>query len=340
MIAERAIHGAALRDWGAAPRTLELITGAVFAAMVILWSLTGFGYFWPGWIAFAGIVPASLMELMPRAVEGRQGRRLNLAIHAALCIWVSGLLFLIWLLGGAGEYWPLVTTVILGLTVAVHEIVLRNSAEEGELKERVTELTRTRRGALDAQAQELRRIERDLHDGAQARLVALSMQLGRAEERLGDRPAELELVRAARVEAGAAIAELRDLARGIAPPDLADRGPPAAVEARGSRSAIPVEVRAEVGDRPPPVVEATAYFVAAEALTNVAKHARGPATVEIDRDGDALRVRVSDQGPGGADEAGNGLSGLRNRVEALDGTLSVESPADGGTTVTAELPCA
>ena len=113
----------------------------------------------------------------------------------------------------------------------------------------MTELTRTRRGALDVQADELRRIERDLHDGAQARLVALSMQLGRAEERLADRPEDQELVRAAREEAGAAIAELRDLARGIAPPVLADRGLPAAVEALATRSAIPVEVSADSASR-------------------------------------------------------------------------------------------
>jgi signal transduction histidine kinase len=166
------------------------------------------------------------------------------------------------------------------------------------------------------------------------------MQLGRAEERLAEDPDAQELVRAAREEAGEAIAELRDLARGIAPPVLADRGLPAAVEALGVRSAIPVEVRADVGpDRPPPVVESTAYFVAAEAITNVAKHATGPASVEIDRDGELLRVRVSDHGPGGADAAGSGLSGLRSRVEALDGTLRIESTSGEGTTVTAEIPC-
>jgi signal transduction histidine kinase len=281
------------------------------------------------------------MELLPRAVEGRTGRRVTLAIHAALVAWVAGILFLIWLLAGGGSYWPLITTVILGLSVVVHEILLRGrDPEDDQLQERVTELTRTRRGALDVQAQELRRIERDLHDGAQARLVALSMQLGRAEERLAEDPDAQELVRAAREEAGEAIAELRDLARGIAPPVLADRGLPAAVEALGVRSAIPVEVRADVGpDRPPPVVESTAYFVAAEAITNVAKHATGPASVEIDRDGELLRVRVSDNGPGGADPAGSGLSGLRSRVEALDGTLRVESTSGQGTTVIAELPC-
>ncbi len=204
----------------------------------------------------------------------------------------------------------------------------------------MTELTRTRRGALDVQADELRRIERDLHDGAQARLVALSMQLGRAEERLADRPEDRALVRAAREEAGNAIAELRDLARGIAPPVLADRGLAAAVEALATRSAVPVTVSADMaGDRPPPAIESVAYFVAAEAITNVAKHAPGPARVEIDLDATHLTVRVIDEGPGGADPAGSGLSGLRNRVESVDGTLTIESPSGGGTTITAVLPC-
>jgi signal transduction histidine kinase len=341
MTAEAPIVRFARHEWGALPRTLTLITAAAFLAAAVLWAFAGLGYFWPAWIAFAGFVPVSLMELLPRAVEGREGGPWEkFAINAAICGWVAYVLFLIWLFGGGGYYWPLITTVVLAFVVAVHYILVRSRGEETELQERVTELTRTRRGALDAQAQELRRIERDLHDGAQARLVALSMQLGRAEERLGEDPEARELVRSARTEAGAAIAELRDLARGIAPPVLADRGLPAAVEALGTRSAIPVEVHADVGERPPPVVETTAYFVAAEALTNVAKHAQGPARVTIDREGDTLRVAVSDEGPGGADAAGSGLAGLRSRVEALDGTLAIDSATGAGTTITAELPCA
>jgi len=212
--------------------------------------------------------------------------------------------------------------------------------QERQLAARVDELTRTRAGALDVQAAELRRIERDLHDGAQARLVALSMQLGRAEERLDDRPEVAELVRQAREEAGAAIGELRDLARGIAPPVLADRGLAAAVEALGRRAQIPVTVNASILRRPLPVVETAAYFVVAEALTNAAKHAGGAAaTVDLADHGDRLVVEVRDEGPGGADATGTGLMGLRHRVAALDGTLSVSSTAESGTTVRAELPC-
>jgi signal transduction histidine kinase len=190
------------------------------------------------------------------------------------------------------------------------------------------------------QAAELRRIERDLHDGAQARLVALSMQLGIAEDKLSDQPEVAAMFRRARDEAGAAIAELRDLARGIAPPILADRGLVAAVESLGRRSVIPVEVEANVSARPAPVIETAAYFVVAEALTNVAKHApQASAVVTVDLDDQRLLVVVADDGPGGAVPHGGGLTGLRHRVEALDGRLTVTSAAGEGTTVRAELPC-
>jgi signal transduction histidine kinase len=166
------------------------------------------------------------------------------------------------------------------------------------------------------------------------------MQLGRAEERLEGQPEVAALVRSAREEAGAAIGELRDLARGIAPPVLADRGLAAAVEALGKRAQIPVTVKASLQRRPLPVVETAAYFVVAEALTNAAKHAGGAAaTVELTERGDRLIVEVRDEGPGGADATGAGLMGLRQRVAALDGTLSVATLPEGGTSVRAELPC-
>ena len=233
----------------------------------------------------------------------------------------------------------------MGTALAIRALVLYGDrlpwVDRKALVQRVDVLTRTRQGALDVQAAELRRIERDLHDGAQARLVALSMQLGRAEERLADQPEVAALVRAAREDAGLAIAELRDLARGIAPPILADRGLKAAIEALARRSAIGVTIDADPDRRPLPVVETAAYFVVAEALTNVAKHAGGAAAhVRVTLDGDdTLVLEIADEGPGGADPAGSGLTGLRSRVEALDGTLSVTSPPGGGTTVRAELPC-
>ena len=308
----------------------------------LIWVLTGFGTFWAGWV-WLGLLAALGVH-----VTIRRGLRPAPEPHRALRIQTeaTGLIvaveFVAWALAGGGEFWPIWSALALGTALAAHALVVRSreAGREARLERRVDELTRTRRGALDVQAAELRRIERDLHDGAQARLVALSMRLGRAEEKLGDRPEVAELVRQAREEAGSAIAELRDLARGIAPPVLADRGLAAALDGLGRRAQIPVDVEVDVGDRPPPVVETAAYFVAAEALTNSAKHGRGsPALVRVERDGDTLVVEVADKGPGGADPDGLGLLGLRQRVQALDGRFAVTSPPGEGTTVRAELPC-
>ncbi|HEY4095201.1 MAG TPA: histidine kinase, partial [Baekduia sp.] len=268
------------------------------------------------------------------------------AIHAASSGLLAVVLSLIWAMTDSPTFWPKWALIVLGVSVTVHALIayadrLPGRRREAQLAERVGELTRTRQGALDVQAAELRRIERDLHDGAQARLVALSLLLGRTEERLRDRPEEAEMVRRARTEASAAIGELRDLARGIAPPVLADRGLAAAVESLGRRAATPVTVEAsELRTRPLPVVETAAYFVVAESLTNVAKHAAGAAAhVHLFQEHGRLVIEIADQGPGGADPDGGGLTGLRHRVEALDGELTVFSAAATGTTIRAELPC-
>jgi signal transduction histidine kinase len=209
------------------------------------------------------------------------------------------------------------------------------------MENRIEELTSTRAGAVDAQDAELRRIERDLHDGAQARLVALGMSLGLAEQRLEADPDEArQLLVEAKLGAREALEELRDLARGIHPPVLADRGLGAAVAALAARSPIEVSVSV-VGERPPAAVESAAYFVTAEALANAIKHAAAHhVEVRIARGADKLSVEVKDDGPGGADPSGSGLTGLRRRVEALDGRLIVDSPAGGPTVIRAELPCA
>ena len=218
---------------------------------------------------------------------------------------------------------------------------LRRGGGEREhaLEERVDELTRTRRGALEAQAAELQRVERDLHEGPQARLVTLSMKLGMAQALLVGQPQVADLLHSAHEEARAAMAELRDLARGIAPSVLTVRGLTAAVEALADRAVGEVTVQAELDRRLEPVVESAAYFVVAEALTNAAKHAPGSAVqVTLSLDGDRLYAEVSDTGPGGADPAGSGLTGLRHRVEALDGELRITSPPGAGTTIAVELP--
>jgi signal transduction histidine kinase len=211
-----------------------------------------------------------------------------------------------------------------------------------ELEERVEVLTETRAGVVDAAAAELQRIERDLHDGAQARLVALAMDLGMAEERFERDPeGARELVEKARGEAKLALAELRDLARGMRPALLAERGLAEAVRALASRTSLPTTVAVEVGGPVAPAVESAAYFVVAEALTNAVKHSGATRlSVRVAREGDRVAVEVSDDGRGGVDPDGNGLTGLRKRVEALDGTLRVASPAGGPTLLRAELPCA
>ena len=201
-----------------------------------------------------------------------------------LCAVIAVICVVVWALAGGGYLWPVWPILGMSLGLAARALFVYRDrlpwVREQELVERVDQLTRTRRGALDVQDSELRRIERDLHDGAQARLVALSMQLGRAEARLSDQPELADLVRQARGEASAAIAELRDLARGIAPPVLVARGLAAAVDALGRRVATNVTVDAHVDRRPPAVIETAAYFVVAESLTNVAKHT-----------GDARRAR-------------------------------------------------
>ncbi len=210
------------------------------------------------------------------------------------------------------------------------------------LAARVEQLQKTRAGAVDTAAADLERIERDLHDGAQARLVALSMDLGMAEERF-DRDPEgaRELVGEARDEARRALAELRDLARGIRPSLLSERGLAAAVTALAARSPIPATAHVDVAAKLGPGVETAAWFVVSEALANAAKHSEAShVTVWLTRRDDELRVEVVDDGRGGANPTGGGLQGLAQRVAALDGTLEVYSPAGGPTVVRASLPCA
>ena len=211
------------------------------------------------------------------------------------------------------------------------------------MSERIDVLTSTRAGAVDAQEEKLRRIERDLHDGAQARLVALGMSLGMAEQKLdAAEPAEArELLAEARAGAEHALRELRDLARGIHPPVLADRGLEAAVRSLADLSPLQVSVSVDVGERSPVAVESAAYFVSAEGLANAAKHAQATRVeIRIARRGALLRIEIIDDGVGGADLEGSGLRGLRGRVQALDGTFRLVSPPGGPTVLTAELPCA
>jgi len=243
---------------------------------------------------------------------------------------------LVWAVTGAGYFWPLWPILVLAVAFAIRAV-----RELGRRGERITELETTRAGAVEQQESELERIERDLHDGAQARLVALGMSLGMAEQKLTTDPvAAQELLAEARRGTREALEELRSLARGIHPPVLTDRGLAAAIEALAARTPLDVDVSVKLPQRPPRAVETAAYFVAAEALANAGKHASaGHVDVGIRVDDGNLVVEVVDDGSGGADPAGNGLRGLARRVQALDGTLAVDSPAGGPTTIRAVMPC-
>jgi signal transduction histidine kinase len=206
---------------------------------------------------------------------------------------------------------------------------------------RIGELETSRAGVVDAAETERRRIERDLHDGAQQRLVSLAMELGRARAKFGSDPEAAEaIVGQAHEQAKEALTELRNLVRGVHPPVLSDRGLDAALSGLAALSPVPVTVRVDLAKRPSPAVEAIAYFVVAEALTNVAKHAKASrALVTVSRSGDLLNVAISDDGIGGASLAGQGLSGLAARAAGIDGRLLVTSPDGGPTVIEAVLPC-
>ncbi|WP_112239597.1 sensor histidine kinase [Kribbella monticola] len=242
--------------------------------------------------------------------------------------------------------------VAFGLWYAVGERLLKADAvlgrsllgptESAKLAIRVRELSESRAETVDTQAAELRRIERDLHDGAQARLAALSMNLGMAEEMVSRDPAQAAaLLTEARESASTALSELRDLVRGIHPPVLADRGLEGAVKALALTCPFKVDVTIELPGRPPAPVESAAYFAVAEALANIVKHsAATTAWIQITHESERLHILVGDDGVGGATvRPGGGLHGIERRLNAFDGTLTVASPTGGPTTVIMELPC-
>jgi signal transduction histidine kinase len=315
--------------------------------LIVIWAITSRGYLWPIWPILALAAALGIHAWVTFAQSHKdfwEEHRLDdaFAVHAG--VWVVLLLFLtgVWAAARGGYYWPVWVLLVALLAVGAHlAALLLRSQDRAELTQRISTLESSRAGAVDVQDAELRRIERDLHDGAQARLVALGMSLGMAEQKLDtDAEEARQLLADARAGAGEALRELRALARGIHPPVLADRGLEAAVRALAAASPSAVTVSVAIPERPRPPVESAAYFVVAEALANAGKHARATRVdVRILRNGGTLSVEVHDDGVGGADAEGGGLSGLRQRVQALDGTLSVISPAGGPTTIRAELPC-
>ncbi len=322
------------RRWAEVLHGIFVLPLAVFTWSVVLtwWvgSLGGLTYwFWSRWLPVSPTgTGQSLRELLNLPMsESQFNFALGLIFAATLVPVVRGC-------ANLHEFWA--------------RILLSGSTRRA-LQERVEDLTDRRDSAASAEAQALRRFERDLHDGPQQRLVRLGMDLSAAERRLDDDPAAArELFGQARAQAAEALAELRELSRGIAPPILSDRGLKPALASVIARSPIPtaLDIDLDSGPRPSAAIENAAYYFVCEALTNVAKHAAASsAVVSIRRTTGAngesvLRIEVEDDGAGGADLAkGHGLAGLADRLAGLDGTLSIRSPGGGPTRVVAHLPC-
>ncbi|GAA2733690.1 sensor histidine kinase [Streptomyces nogalater] len=240
-----------------------------------------------------------------------------------------------------GLAFTLVSPWLVRALTTVDGLLVRGLLGPSPLSARVVELESDRGVVVDTAAADLRRIERALHDGAQARLAGLAMDLGLAKEKLRDDPeTAARMVEEAHGEVKLALQELRDLARGIHPAVLTDRGLDAALSAVASRCAVPVRVEVDLPARPAPAIEGIAYFTVSELLRNVSEHSGArTASVDVWRSDDRLMLQVSDDGVGGADLArGSGLAGLAARLDAVDGVLVVDSPSGGPTRVTAELP--
>ena len=319
-------------------RSLRRFAALAAVLLAAIWALDGQGYFWPAWAWLGLAVPVLLDFTASWAWRHPRG-----AVRRVACVWalvsVAAVILLLtwlltWLLAGVHEFWP--AWALLGLAtagsayslIALHDRVLVARGRRA-LRARIDLLTRTRRQAVDAQAAELQRIERDLHDGAQARLVALTLQLGRAELRVDDQPEVRRLINDAQREAHHAIAELRDLARGIVPPLLADRGLVAAVESLAARYGLGTAIEttplaAGSGGR-----ERRLFRDRRGADEHRQARRARRSWVRLTDEHRALVVVVGDDGGGGADPKGSGLAGLRARVEALDGSLSVERQRRG-----------
>jgi signal transduction histidine kinase len=236
---------------------------------------------------------------------------------------------------------PAVTRGLADVELALVRALLTPSGAE-LLTAKVSSLTESRARVVDAADAERRRIERDLHDGTQQHLVSLAMNLGMAKEKLDSDPeAARQLVADAHQQAKDSITELRNVIRGVYPAVLTDRGLDAALSALAARSPVPVRLQVDLPQRPNPTAEAIAYFVVSESLTNVARHSGARnATVYVEQSGDRLKLAIVDDGRGGAVEtAGSGLTGLRDRVAAVDGRFTLTSPPGGGTTIAVEVPC-
>ena len=294
--------------------------------------------------------PATWRDLLWMLVGAPAGALLAAPAFAIIC-GTGGLLFNWW--GAANQGGAFQLVILAGVPAGIiggpwllkahamfSELLLAPTRKE--LEARLTRVSESRSEAVDTSAAELRRIERDLHDGAQARIVSFGMSVGLAEQMLKDNPdMARELLAEARASSGQALSELRALVRGIHPPVLAERGLVGAVQALALTVPLPVDLHFDLPGRPPAPVESAVYFAVAEALTNVAKHSGADrASVQIEYETGRMIAIVSDNGVGGAGpRPGGGLHGIERRLAAFDGTAAVTSPAGGPTMVTMELPC-
>ncbi|HET6938331.1 MAG TPA: sensor domain-containing protein, partial [Nocardioides sp.] len=302
-----------------------LVTGTVAFSLALAWWAAAAGglsyWFWQRWIPEDSDGTTGLADLLGFG----NGRHDEIVVN--LVIGAVALLTL-----------PLVVRFAAALHGSLAHVLLSSRAE---LQQEVRRVEGGRQAARAAEAASLRRLERDIHDGPQQRLVRLTMDLGRARRQLSEDPDRAgETIDAALLQARETVDELRSLSRGIAPPLLVDRGLSAALGELTVRSEVPVEATVDVPDSLPPHIETAVYFVVAEALTNVAKHSNATrASVGVWMEHDGVEVRVEDDGIGGAHPAkGSGLAGLQQRVLAADGRLEVDSPDGGPTVVNAWLP--
>jgi len=310
------LYGMLLMPWGI----------ATFSVVVSVWATALAAVTLPVW-------SADVVSENVGGLSWYSGAWWQMAIGTALG--VVALVVAPWIVRGVASLSRMATRGLLGVSAA-------------ELEAKIEHLSESRSRSVDAATAERQRIERALHDGAQMRLTALAMELGRAKEKMATDPeGAAALIDEAHADAKVALGELRDLARGIHPSVLTDRGLDAAVHALAARAPVPVDVAVTLAQRPTPAVEATAYYVVAESLTNVSRHAEASrATVRIREDGDRLVVEVQDDGKGGAsigehdDLVPTGLRGLADRVAGVDGDLTVTSPPGGPTVIRATVPCA
>src|SRR4051812_11092453 len=335
--------GRELAGWGGALR-LQAIAGALLGTVSTVVALAVGGYFWARWAWFV-IGLALAAQIAVRGALSKPGvRGVAFAVHARLTVVLAAMEVTVWALSGGGVFWPMWALLVLGIALGAHAWVLhKHPNRERELTERVDQLTRTRRGVVDVQAAELKRIERDLHDGAQARMASLAMNLGLAEElvKRGDSSAVASLLAESRSSTLSAMDELRTVMRGIQPPVLSDRGLVGAVEALALDLSVPTNVIATVPGRVATPVESAVYLAISECLANVAKHSNAAKAWVVLRHRDGvLSAVIGDDGVGDARlGGGSGLTGIVRRLEVFDGSVEVRSPAGGPTEILMEVPC-